>query len=83
MNYTRGKFDRSEVLSTEGALVTSLWLGSYAYPPMAGSFALLFMSDFRYFPLHLPSALETCQFIVELAACGETFHYCFLLLSDL
>lgn len=71
MNYTHGKFDRSEVLSMEGKLVASLWLGSYVYPPTAGSFALMFMSDFRCFPLHLPSALEICQFIIELAACGE------------
>lgn len=82
MKYTHGKFDRNEVLTMEGTLVASLWLGSYVYPPMALSFALMFMSELRHFPLYVSSAVETCQFIIELAACGEKFRYSFLIFSD-
>ena len=69
MRYAQGKFDRREVLSMEGEILASI--GSYLHPPTAGSFCLIFLSGFSSFPMSVASAIDTCHFMIELAACGK------------
>ena len=69
MNYTQGKFNRNEVLSMEEEIVSSL--GSYIYPPTAGSFCLMFLGRYPFLSTPISAVIETCQFMIELAACGE------------
>jgi hypothetical protein len=69
MNYTQGKYNRREVLTLEGELLASL--GSYLHPPTAGSFCLIFMSRFSSFPMPVASAIDTCHFMIKLAACSK------------
>jgi hypothetical protein len=53
----------------EGELLASI--GSHLHPPTAGSFCLIFLSGFSSFPTSMASAIDTCHFMIELAACGE------------
>lgn len=71
MNYTQGKFDRNEVLSMEEEIVSSL--GSYIYPPTAGSFCLMFLGKFPCDSAPVSAVIETCQFMMEIAACDHFF----------
>ena len=67
MSYTQGRFDRNEILGMEQELVGAL--GSYLHPPTAESFCLMLLGRL---PSVSSSMVETCQFMIELAACGET-----------
>jgi len=71
MNYTQGKFDRSEVLSIEKELVSTL--ARFSYPPSASTFCLIFLSGFPASAVtsstSLPLICDTSQFMIELASC--------------
>ena len=69
MNYIQGNFDRNEVLSMEEDLVTSI--GSFMYPTTAGTFVLMLLNEFSCASSSKLAVLETCQFMIELATCGE------------
>ena len=73
MNYTQSKFDRAELLSIEKELVTSL--ASFSYPPIASTFCLIFLSKFpsTVQSSMMPAVADTCQFMIELAACDSFF----------
>ena len=72
MNYTQGKFVRAELLSIEKELVTSL--ASFSYPPIASTFCLMFLSKFpSTIQSSMPAVADTCQFMIELAACDSFF----------
>jgi len=77
MNYTQGKFDRSEVLSIEKELVSTL--ARFSYPPSASTFCLIFLSGFPASAVSSPSAAslpllaDTSQFMIELASCDFFF----------
>jgi len=81
MNYTQGKFDRSEVLSIEKELVSTL--ARFSYPPSASTFCLIFLSGFPASAVttstsstsatSLPLIADTSQFMIELASCDFFF----------
>ena len=72
MNYTQGKFNRAELLSIEKELVISL--ASFSYPPIASTFCLMFLSKFpSTIQSSMPAVADTCQFMIELAACDSFF----------
>ena len=81
MNYTQGKFDRSEVLSIEKELVSTL--ARFSYPPSASTFCLIFLSGFPTSAIttstvsssstSLPLLADTSQFMIELASCDFFF----------
>jgi len=76
MNYTQGKFDRSEVLSIEKELVSTL--ARFSYPPSASTFCLIFLSGFPASAVStkaasLPLLADTSQFMIELASCDFFF----------
>ena len=75
MNYTQGKFDRSEVLSIEKELVSTL--ARFSYPPSASTFCLIFLSGFPTSTItsatSLPLCADTSQFMIELASCDFFF----------
>ncbi len=73
MSIASGKFDEENVTSMEESLVCMI--GSYMYPPTAGSFILVLLRGFSVSPHVLDLVLETCQFMIELAACGEYISY--------
>ena len=68
MSSTQNKFMPTEVLCIERAIVASL--GSYLHPPTASTFCLILLSGFINLPV---SAVETCLFVIELAACDFFF----------
>lgn len=47
-------------------------LGSYMYPQTAGSFCLMFLSGCQYDSMPILDVIDTCHFMIELAACGKT-----------
>jgi len=75
MNYTQGKFDRSEVLSIEKELVSTL--ARFSYPPSASTFCLIFLSGFPTSVVTPAASLslvaDTSQFMIELASCDFFF----------
>lgn len=71
MCYTQNKFDCREVMCIESDIVASL--GSYLHPPLASTFCLIFLSGFTNLPISVSSAVETCLFMIELAACDYFF----------
>ena len=68
MSYTQGKFDKAEVLSMEKEIVTSI--GTFMHPPTAGCFALMLLNEFSG-STYVTDVIDTCQFMIELATCGE------------
>ena len=64
-----GKFDKKDVTSVEQEIVNSV--GSYMYPPTAGAFVLILLNGFSGPSSLVNTVIETCQFIIELAACGK------------
>jgi hypothetical protein len=71
MSYTHNKFMPMEVICIESSIVASL--GSYLHPPTASTFCLIFLSGFTNLPISVSSAVETCLFMIELAACDFFF----------
>lgn len=69
MDIASGKFDEENVTSMEESILYII--GSYMYPPTAGSFVIFLLSGFSVSPHVLDLVLETCQFMIELAACGK------------
>jgi hypothetical protein len=69
MKYSRGEFDRNDILCMEGRLLASLLV--FLHPPNAGTFCLIILSGFRSFPMSVSCAIDTCHFLIELAACGK------------
>ncbi|KAL7541364.1 hypothetical protein ACHAXR_010841 [Thalassiosira sp. AJA248-18] len=71
VNYTQGKFTRNEVLKMEAELVASI--GSHMYPPTAGAFVLMFLNEYFSSSTLTSTAIESCQFMIELATCDFYF----------
>lgn len=69
MKYAKEKFDRNDILCMERRLLASLLL--FLHPPYAGTFCLIFLCGFRSFPMSVSFAIDTCHFLIELAACGK------------
>lgn len=67
--YARRNFNRDEILCMERRLLMTLL--SFLHPPNAGTFCLIFLSGFRSFPMSVSCAIDTCHFLIELAACGK------------
>ena len=76
MSYTQGKFDKAEVLSMEKEIVTSI--GTFMHPPTSGCFALMLLNEFSG-SSYVTDVIDTCQFMIELATCGENPHRCCLM----
>lgn len=73
MNYTQCKFDRDEVISIEGELLTAI--GSFMYPPTAGTFVLIFLNEFSCMQF-MSALIDTTQFMIELASCSKRPSLC-------
>ena len=71
MRYTQAKFEVNEIFSLEEEMMTMT--SSYMYPPTANSFCLMFLSTgFPSISTPMSTVIESCQFMIELATCGET-----------